>query len=275
MQGDSIIYIVGGVRSSAPLKYHLPNTETSPAGSIKIYQSVFYDDFNTDKGWILNGDFQRAAPQGLGGLEGGYPDPTVAYSPPNELGTDLTGLGVVPGDYENDIESEYWAQSPVTNAFYYNNLKLIFKRQLNIESFDNAGIDVSPDSGKTWINVWSSFGNISESAWGNNVIDLSPFNLDRKNGIITRFTLGPTDVSDTRSGWNIDNFAIAGNYIETDVGVSRLISPFSGCGHTSNDTIKIVVKNYGAKGQWPNSCCCLIKWGYFVYYRYSKISDTL
>ena len=247
IQGDSIIYIIGGVRSSAPLKYHLPNAETSPAGNIKIYESAFYDDFSTNKGWTLGGDFERAAPQGKGGTMGGYPDPSVAYSVPNVLGTDLSGLGATPGDYENDVSAPYWAQSPVSNGFYYNNLRLIYKRQLNIESSDNASIDVSPDSGQTWINVWYNEGNINEAAWENNVIDLSSFNLDRKNGIITRFTLGPTDNSWTRSGWNIDNFAIAGNYIETDVGVSRLISPFNGCGHTSSDSVTVVVKNYGAK----------------------------
>ncbi len=247
LQGDSIIYIIGGVRNSAPLKYYLPNVETSPAGNTIIYQSVFYDDFDTDKGWILQGDFQRTAPQGKGGTDGGYPDPTIAYSAPDELGTDLTGLGAVPGDYENDVSTPYWAQSPASNCFYYNNLKLIYKRQLNIESFDYASIEMSPDSGQTWVYVWNNMGSISESAWENNVIDLSSFNLNRKSGIITRFTLGPTDISDTRSGWNIDNFAIAGNYIETDVGISKIISPSNGCGHTSSDSVTVIVKNYGAK----------------------------
>jgi hypothetical protein len=246
LQGDSVIYIIGGIRYSAPLYYHIPNTETSPTGNVMIYKSVFYDDFSSDKGWSLNGDFEKTAPQGKGGIIGGNPDPATAYSVPDVLGTDLTGLGAVQGDYENGVSSLYWAESPISNSYYYNDLRLIYKRWLNIESYDRASVQVSPDSGLTWVDVWNSQGNISEAAWGTEIVNLSSLGLDRKNGLITRFTMGPTDITDSRSGWNIDNFAIAGNYIETDVGVSRLISPLNGCSHTSHDTIKVMIKNYGA-----------------------------
>jgi len=246
-EGDSIIYIVGGVRSSAPIYYQVPASQISPVGEVKIYESILYDDFSTDKGWELNGDFERANPEGQGGTLGGYPDPVSAYSEPNVLGTDLSGLGDMPGDYENGVFSLYWAESPILDCRYYNDLHLIYKRWLNIESFDHATIEVSPDSGQTWEYAWYSLGNISEKSWETENIDLSALGIDRKAGVIARINMGPTDITDSRSGWNIDNFALAGNYIENDVGVTSLVSPESGCGHTNHDTVKVIIKNFGAE----------------------------
>jgi len=53
--------------------------------------TIFEDDFETDNGWTLGGEFQRGAPGGLGG-DYGNADPTSAHGGSYVLGVDLTGL---------------------------------------------------------------------------------------------------------------------------------------------------------------------------------------
>ena len=76
--------------------------EQSPAGSRTILQSIHSDDFETALNWELSGEFEYGSPQGLGGSQGN-PDPRSAYSGSNDIGTDLTGLGDYPGDYEKNL----------------------------------------------------------------------------------------------------------------------------------------------------------------------------
>ncbi|WP_148660971.1 hypothetical protein [Marinilabilia salmonicolor] len=51
---------------------------------------MFFDDFETDQGWTLTGEFERGAPAGGSGSHGN-PNPTDAYSGTNVIGTDLDG----------------------------------------------------------------------------------------------------------------------------------------------------------------------------------------
>jgi len=89
-----------------------------------IYETVFEDDFESDNSWYLTGEFQIDEPMGLGGGTG-YSDPTFACSGNNILGTDLTGLGQHPGDYENNIGyNEEYAQSPVIDCTNFENTML-------------------------------------------------------------------------------------------------------------------------------------------------------
>jgi len=111
-----------------------PKTSVSPVGSRVIYETIYRQDFEGDHGWTLNGEFQVNTPQGKGGQSWGYPDPSAAYSGSKVLGTDLTGLGIVAGDYENSVSENqaYKAISPVINALFYKDLKIMYHRYLNL-----------------------------------------------------------------------------------------------------------------------------------------------
>jgi hypothetical protein len=53
-----------------------------------------------------------------------------------------------PYKYEPDISesSSYHATSPSLDMYYFKNLSLFFQRQLNIEVWDHASVEVSIDN---------------------------------------------------------------------------------------------------------------------------------
>lgn len=222
-----------------------PQVAASPAGNRLIQKAVFYDDFSSDKGWILTGDFERARPRGLGGLSLGNPDPLFAAGDTMVLGNDLTGLGAIPGDYEPNVgKYDNLATSPVFDLFYYNDARLNFQRWLNVANNDTVSIEMSTDGGTSWSEIWSNDNNVfSDGSWTFSTLSL-PVG-ERQDTVQLRFNLGPTTLTDHFSGWNLDNLSVTGNYIDYDVGPVALLSPGTGCGHSSAETVSIRVENFG------------------------------
>ncbi len=222
-----------------------PQSAASPLGNRQIREAIFYDDFSSNSGWSLAGDFERNRPRGLGGQELGNPDPVYASGDTMVLGNDLSGLGTNLGDYEASV-SKYanLATSPVIDLFYYNDVKLNFLRWLNVANNDTASIEMSHDGGASWFEIWSNNNNVfADGEWKSPALDLNEAN--RQNQMQIRFNLGPTTPTDHFSGWNIENLAITGNYVEYDVGPVALLSPGTGCGHSSAETVSIRVENFG------------------------------
>lgn len=222
-----------------------PQADASPAGSRLLQESVFLDDFTTDKGWTLTGDFERDKPGGLGGNFLGNPDPLFAAGDTMILGNDLTGLGINSGDYEANVSRyENLATSPSIDLYYYNDTRLNFLRWLNVANNDTVSIEMSTDDGSTWKEIWSNNNNVfTDGEWRDITQEIS--SASRKSMVKFRFNLGPTTPTDNLSGWNIENFAVTGNYVDYDVGPTALLSPERGCGHSSAETVSIRVKNFG------------------------------
>ncbi len=195
--------------------------------------------------WILNGEFEHGSPMGLGGSQGN-PDPDYAYSGSNVIGTDLSGSGDYPGDYEKNLEKDQFnATSDTFDFTYYNDLSLRYMRFLNIGINDEVSIDVSSDGGNTWKEAWVNTGMILDDSWKLHEVDITALAARKKN-VRVRYNIGTTNDYWQLSGWNIDDFSITGNYVTRDVGISRIISPIDGCGHTNNDAVTVMVKNFGA-----------------------------
>lgn len=229
-----------------------PATDASPSGSRLIQEAVFYDDFLSDQGWALSGDFERDVPLGLGRQFLGNPDPEYAAGDTMILGNDLSGLGENLGAYEPGV-SKYGnlAISPVLDLFYYNQVKLNFLRWLNVANNDTASIEMSLDGGSNWDEIWSNDNNIfKDGEWTDFSLDMPK--MHRQAQVQVRFNLGPTTPTDHLSGWNIDNFAITGNYVEYDVSPITLLSPGRGCGHSAAETVSIRVANLGPEAT-PNA----------------------
>lgn len=230
-----------------------PASEISPSGKRRLIETIYLDRFDTISGWTFTGEFERGVPKGLGGSGSGFADPDTAYSDTMIIGTDVTGADTIsngdtnhfPGDYEREI-GQYADQaiSPLLPLRYFNKLSLDFRRWLNIENSDRAYIDVSNDNGKTWENVWRNFTFFFENNWAQQTLDISDV-ADKQDSVRIRFALGPTDTINHNSGWNIDNFMITGNFVENDISISEWISPLSGCGHTTSDTVKVRITNLG------------------------------
>lgn len=173
---------------------------------------LFTDDFETDQGWTLNGEFERGTPGGLGG-DYGNPDPTSAFSGSYVLGVDLTGSGTYPGDYEvNLLDEMYTAVSPSFSCVGYDYIELNFQRWLNVEqdTYDNAYIEVSNNGGLNWNIVWENDATtITDNAWNLNTIDISTYAANQSD-VRIRFHIGETDGSWQYSGWNVDDIEVTG-----------------------------------------------------------------
>lgn len=180
--------------------------------SVNVFSQtvIFSDDFETDKGWTLTGEFERNAPGGLGG-EHGEPDPSSAVSGSNVLGVDLTGQNSYAGDYETGLSDRaYTAASPSIDCSNYSNITLNFQRWLNVESptFDHAYIDVW--NGSTWNNnVWQNTNVVDDNAWSLFSLDISQYAAGISD-VQIRFSIGATDGSWQYSGWNIDDLELTG-----------------------------------------------------------------
>ncbi len=79
--------------------------EKSPAGDRTILRTLQSDDFESDLNWTLTGEFEYGSPLGLGGSQGN-PDPDHAFGGSGIIGTDLTGSGDYPGDYEKNLSKD-------------------------------------------------------------------------------------------------------------------------------------------------------------------------
>ncbi|HSV89016.1 MAG TPA: choice-of-anchor J domain-containing protein, partial [Bacteroidales bacterium] len=244
---------VGGISINGQ---SFPAQEQNPAGNRLIIRTIFLDEFESERGWNLSGEWQRAAPLGLGGHQNGQgatsgpSDPTQAISGTRVLGTDLTGLGLYPGNYESNLsELEYIAISPEINTFYFLDVMVSFQRWLNVHLFHRATIDVSTDNGITWSNIWSNYAVQNTSNWEQ--VSLTVPNANRKQSVRFRFGLGETGGTNLQSGWNIDDFVVTGTFISTDVGVSQWVTPKSTCNLGPNESVTVVVENFGASPTPP------------------------
>ncbi|NOQ28450.1 MAG: T9SS type A sorting domain-containing protein [Bacteroidales bacterium] len=224
--------------------YYYPFIDRSPEGERIIVESIFNDDFETDKNWTITSEFERDTPQGKGGTQNigsvGKADPTYATSGSYVLGTDLTDNG----DYENNLfNREYTAVTPTVNAKYYKNTKIFFKRWLNAQITDTVLIDLSIDNGSSWLNIWQNDDDYTEGQWNLQEYEIENYG-DRVIELKVQFALGGTNDAFPMSGWNIDDFFITGDYISKDVGITNWIAPVSGCGHTDEEYVEVTIQNY-------------------------------
>ncbi len=220
-----------------------PAIAQSPPGSRKIKQAIFFDNFETIKGWDLSvGDFQQRAPKGLGGNKG-RPDPLYAYDDTTVLGNDLSGLGSFPGDYEPNSRS--LALSPLIPGKYFKNIHLDFSRWLNIENADSACIEFKYTGSNKWDSIWLNNSTIVDTKWQQQSFDLSKKIIRRDFNL--RFRLGTTNSLANFSGWNIDYLFITGDSIKYDAAITKILSPSTSCGLTSTEKIKVRIKNTGPK----------------------------
>ncbi len=223
-----------------------PSSNQSPAGERMIYETRYAEQFEGVHNWTLTGEFEVGTPDGSGGSPGN-PNPPGAYSGAKSLGTDLTGLGANPYHYEPGLSSasSYLATSPTIDVEYYKNLNLFFRRYLNLEVWDYAGIEVSKDNGATWNKLWGNDNTyISDFQW---ILERLPIsdNFSRTTQLKIRYRLGPTDGANNYSGWNVDDVFVTGEFISKDVGVSEWIYPLSGSGHTASDSVTVRITNFG------------------------------
>lgn len=150
-------------------------------------------------GWTLQGEWEFASPQGLGGSTGAYRDPERAYNNLKALGTDLTGRGVYPGDFEPGVNES--AFTPFLDAGAWRHTKLIVHKSANVGPGDQAILNLRSgaviplfDSG---VDGWYDF-EVAAASW-----DVSAAVDGRKN-VRLQFQLR-SNATQQYCGFNIDD----------------------------------------------------------------------
>ncbi len=245
-QHGSISDFKVGARAININNIKFPSSEISPTGQNVVEQSVFYDDFEGTTGWTVQNDFETGVPMGL--KADLTADPDYAYSGTKILGTDLT----TDGRYRLNIDTlhtfnAYYATTPEINLKYFTDVKLSFKKWFAFEGNDKGVIEVSVDNGATWTRIWNSRKDAltPDYQWVNFTLT-DKFNkiAAHQAAVRVRFGIIFSDNMFAYAGFNIDNFAITGNYLTNDVGLLDILLPKSDCHNPGMDSVKIVVHNY-------------------------------
>jgi hypothetical protein len=163
---------------------------------IGMPELVYSFPLDSDPGWTTTGAWAFGHPLGLGSH---LKDPANGHTGTNVYGYNLAG------DYANNLTPKYLT----TTALACTNLtavELRFWRWLGVEATDHVGIEMSTD-GATWTPLWSNMTAISEGAWTHQVYSLGAA-ADHQASLYIRWVLGPTDVSVTYPGWNIDDIEL-------------------------------------------------------------------
>lgn len=173
-------------------------------GTITTYE--WQDDLVTysmdnDPQWISDNDvWQWGQPQGQGGDDHGYSDPSSGSTGSNVLGTNLSG------DYPANIMTTI--TSPVLDLTEVRHAELQFSRWLNVENpqYDRARVWIVNSDGDH--QVWGNKAETTDNQWIDMQIDVAQW-ADGRDDVQIAFSL-QTDGGWEYSGWNIDDVKIAG-----------------------------------------------------------------
>jgi hypothetical protein len=153
--------------------------------------------FESDPGWTTEDEWAFGQPTGQGGSHG-HPDPTSGHTGDNVYGYNLYG------DYPNNLPERHLTSGAVDCSELFA-VKLAFWRWLGVEQprYDHAHVRVSVD-GEVWTTVWSNPEEITDNAWVQQEIDISPVASGQPT-VYLRWTMGTTDGGWTYCGWNVDD----------------------------------------------------------------------
>jgi hypothetical protein len=163
---------------------------------IGVPELVYSFPLDTNPGWTVTGAWAFGHPLGLGSHN---KDPNNGHTGTNVYGYNLAG------DYGNGLTPKYLTTAAL-DCSTLTGVEVRFWRWLGVEAVDHAGIEVSSD-GSTWTQVWTNISTISEAAWSQQTVALGS-TADHQATVYVRWVMGPTDVSVTYPGWNIDDIEI-------------------------------------------------------------------
>ena len=204
--GSVVQYQVSVQVNGSPVRY--PDNPADPFYEFFVgtVEPIYCTDFETDPAWTHGATagtdiWQRGVPGGAGG------DPGAAASGQNVFGMDVTG-----GDGVYNANANVWAKSPVVTTTGFTNVRLQYKRWLNVEDgfFDHATI--AADGTQVWANFNSNQGNNSSTShtdkeWRFHDVDLSAQAAD--GSVQLTFAL-QSDPGLQLGGWTLDDVCVVG-----------------------------------------------------------------
>jgi len=175
------------------------NTATISIAVVPAAQLAYSFPLDTDPGWTTQGQWAFGQPTGGGSHTH---DPASGHTGNNVYGYNLDG------DYPNRMP-QYFLTTTAIDCSRVSGTQLRFYRWLGVENYDQATIAVS-DDGTAWTTVWQSIGlTYSDSAWSLQTYDISQIADDHPT-VYVRWGMGPSDMSVSYPGWNIDDVEIWG-----------------------------------------------------------------
>jgi len=167
-----------------------------------VFEQIFLDEFESETLWELSGEFQIAEPKSE--------NFTNAFVGTQILGTDLTGLGSKPGDYESELDAfQYFAISPLIDASDFEQVQLSYKSRSSFETRDRDKADVQLMVDTDTISIYKNpTSGLIETDWTDIYHNIAEITDNKRFRI--KFTLGATDMYNQLTGWNIDELSVFG-----------------------------------------------------------------
>ncbi len=201
-------------------------------------------NFDDDPEWTTEGQWEFGIPQGVDG------DPSSGYTGEYVYGYNLAG------EYEDYLPETNLTSEPI-NCANYSEVEVRFMRWLGVESssYDHASFEVSND-GSIWHTIWEHTGStFTDTEWMPQTFDVSQY-ADGEPEFYLRWIMGPTDMSLTYCGWNIDDVEMWAEMNELKpvlVHASHTIDDSAGNDDgivNSSETISmdVTATNYGVNG---------------------------
>lgn len=176
--------------------------------NVGLKQTVFFDDFETDKGWThaqvqTQDDWQRGIPNGASGTSSGvsWSDPGSAYSGQRVWGNDLAPSGYN-GSYQPNVHN--WLESPPLDCSQSSDTRLRFQRWLTIEDGQYDQAEIKINGNLVWSNPTGT--HTLDTSWQDVDLDISQY-ADGNGAVKVRFIL-KSDGGLELGGWNIDDVEV-------------------------------------------------------------------
>ncbi len=217
-EGEVVLYKVD-VELNQGSKLAFPDNPADPLYQFFVGEVVpiYCTDFETDPeldGWT-HGLSQGKPDEGADDWQWGTPngnaangDPPQAFSGTKVFGNDL-GEGKFNGLYQSDKTN--FANSPVVDVSGYQNVRLQYRRWLNVEDgfFDQAAIFANGQT--AWINLASPYEDDAtthhrDREWRFHDIDMTDY-VDSNSTLQIKFEIA-SDSGMNMGGWTIDDFCI-------------------------------------------------------------------
>jgi len=155
-------------------------------------------------------------------------DPTVAFTGEGVIGNDLSPMGNFNGLYQGDKIN--WARSPMIDASGFKQVRLQYRRWLNVEDgqYDHGRIYANDQS--AWENLATTGGKTQhqDREWRFQDVDLTPY-IGPSGQVDVKFEID-SDGGLELGGWNIDDLCVVG--LEPKSGCIGA----GGCGDGGSDT---------------------------------------
>ena len=210
--------------------------------NVDPHEIIFDEPLDSDPKWKTEGGWDFGTPTGQGGNMG-YFDPTSGYTGSYVYGYNLNGA------YPNDLNFSLYLTSDAIDCSSGESTLVTFYRWLNVEGnmYDHATFEISTD-GATWHTIWENpSGNMEDSSWNLQEFDISQY-ADYHPELYLRWGMGPTDIVNNSSGWNIDDIRV----LQIPGGPTEFIIDNDEAGFTFTGDWKTSTQGqpYGANKRW-------------------------